>query len=468
MSTRRLGLCLVALALAVGTLAATASATRYTPGAPGLGDPFFPLAGNGGYDAKSYKLEIDYDPETDLLVGKARIVAKATQDLSSFDLDLRQFLAVSKVEVGTKKGHKMKPAHFSRDGQELVIEPRPKIKDGKVFSVVVRYSGIVEPVEDPDGSIEGFVPTDDGAYVVAEPQGSPGWYPANDNPQDKALFDISVTVPEGRTALANGVLVSTKTKNGKTTWKWSHSTPMAPYLATATNGVFDLTTTTLPDGTPNYVAVDPTITSSRAVLDLIPDMHAFYTSVYGPYPVDAIGAIVDRAPNVGYALETETKANYARMPGEGTLSHEISHEWFGNSVTLTQWPDIWLHEGFATWSQWLWDEHVGRLTAQEAFLAEYARPATSSFWQIPPAGLPGPEFLFSSVVYDRGAMTLQALREKIGDMAFFQLLSDWYADNRYGNVTTAGFIAAAEEASGQDLDAFFDVWLFQPGKPTVW
>lgn len=468
MRTRRLGLCLLVLALAVGFTASSASATRYTPGAPGLGDPFFPYAGNGGYDVKTYKLKIDYDPATDVLVGKATIVAKATQDLSSFDLDLRQFLAVSKIKVGTKKGHKMKQADFSRYDQELVVEPRPKIKDGKHFSVVVRYSGVVEPVVDPDESIEGFVPTSDGAYVVGEPQGSPGWYPSNDNPQDKALFRISVTVPEGRTALANGVLVSTRTKNGKTTWNWRSSTPMATYLATATNGFFDLTQTTLPDGTPSYVAVDPTITSSRAVLDMIPAIQEYFVSVFGPYPPDAIGAIVDRAPNVGYALETQTKANYASMPGQTTLSHEISHEWFGNSVSLTVWPDIWLNEGWATYASWLWLDHAGVRTVQQSFDNVYGIPATSSFWQTPPAALPGPEDLFSSVVYNRGAATLQALREKIGDLAFFQLVRSWANDNRYGNVTTADFIAAAEQASGQDLEAFFDVWLYQPGKPTVW
>jgi aminopeptidase N len=468
MRMRRLGPCLVALVLAVGAFSASASANRFTPGAPGMGDPFFPLAGNGGYDVQSYKLELDFDPATDRLVGKATIVAEATHGLKSFNLDLRDFLTVTSIQTGTKKGFRMQAAEWSHSGQELTVFPREKPRERTQFSVVVAYEGVVEPIVDPDDSIEGFVPTDDGAYVVNEPQGSPGWYPANDNPNDKALFDISVTVPEGLTALANGVLVSSTTANGKTTWSWSHSNPMATYLATATLGVFDLTTSTLADGTPNYVAVDPAITSSRAVLSRIPAVYEFLESVFGDYPFDSIGAIVDRAPNVGYALESQTKPNYASMPSEATLVHEIAHQWYGDSVSLEIWPDMWLNEGFATFSEWLWTEHLGTRTAQQAFNTQYARAATSSFWLTPPAALPGPDVLFSTPVYQRGAMTLQALRVKIGDLAFFQLIRDWADDNRYGNVSTADFIAAAEAASGMDLDAFFDVWLFTPAKPTSW
>ena len=314
----RAGLCAVALTLVVGAFAGGASATRFTPGSSGLGDPFFPLAGNGGYDVQKYTLKLDYDPATDRLVGTATIVAEATHGLKSFNLDLRDFLTVTSIRTGTKQGFKMEAAEWAHSGQELTVFPREKPREGTQFSVVVEYSGVVVPITDPDDSIEGFIPTDDGAFVVNEPQGSPGWYPANDNPKDKALFDISVTVPEGLTALANGRLVSTSTANGKTTWNWSQSVPMAPYLATATNGRFDLVVTTLPDGTPNYVAVDSLITSSRAVLANIPAMQAYFSSIYGPVPARCDRR--DRRPCRVRRVRARDPVE-GELPGDAELGH---------------------------------------------------------------------------------------------------------------------------------------------------
>jgi aminopeptidase N len=193
----------------------------------------------------------------------------------------------------------------------------------------------------------------------------------------------------------------------------------------------------------------------------------FFDDLYGRYPFSTGGGVVDDG-RVGYALESQTKSMYDRSVSFGTLVHEVAHQWYGNAVTLTVWPDIWLNEGFATWSEWIWFEEHGGPTAAEQFDIEYARPATSSFWQTPPAALPGPAVMFTSPPYDRGAMTLQALREKIGDADFMAIMRAWYRDNRYGNVTTADLIRLSERISGQELDEFFNVWLFQPGKPTTW
>jgi aminopeptidase N len=443
-----------ALVLASGAVAAGG----FTPGSDGLGDPMFPLAGNGGYDVANYSLTLDYTPSGNRLVGTVVITARATQNLSSFDLDFRMHDVTRLLVNGV-------PAAFSfAKEQELVVTPGAGLVQGKTFTVAVEYAGTPLVVTDPDQSIEGWVPTDDGAFVVNEPQGSPAWYPVNDNPRDKATYDFRVSVPEGLTVMANGVLVSETHSGGKATWVWRESDPMAPYLSTTTLGKFDLTKSTT-SSIPTYVAVDPQLAKGQ-VLSKLGEAVNFYSSIYGPYPFNAVGAIVDSAKVVGYSLETQTKPNFPYVPDEATLVHELSHMWFGDSLTLGVWPDIWLHEGFATWSEWIWSERQGNKSAHQWFEQLYNTPAKdTAFWGPAVADFTDPALLFNGTVYYRGGMTLQALREKIGDLAFFQLLRDWATQNRYGTVTTAQFIAFAEKESGRDLTQFFKVWIFQAEKP---
>ena len=468
---RALGISVLALLAA----AAPAGAATFTPGAPGAGDPFFPLAGNGGYDVGNYSLRLDFEPQNNALDARAVISARATQDLSRFDLDLRG-LHVGKVTVdGTA-------ADFTRDGQELVITPAAGIRKGRGFEVAVAYDGHPNPVIDPDKSKDGWIPTDDGAFVVNEPQGSPSWYPANDTPKDKATYDFAITVPKGRTAIANGLLLGTTDNGATTTWRWRASDPTAPYLATATSGIFETRFGTLPSGLPEYSAVDPQ-TRQFGSKDPNPQLAwqrlaftgpavALFTELYGAYPFESVGGVVDWAPNVFYSLESQTRPMYWVIPSELTVVHEVAHMWFGDSLTPELWPDIWLNEGFATWSEWIWSERNGGKSAAQSFDELYATPEDSAagqdLWFPAPAALPGPAEMFHTPVYDRGAMTLQALREKVGDDAFFAILRTWYAENRNGNVTTADFIALAERVSGQQLDRFFDVWLYEEGKPDSW
>jgi aminopeptidase N len=470
MRARALGAVLVA-ALA---LPASAAADRYVAGAPGGGDPFFPLAGNGGYDVAHYSLAIDSAPKR--LSGHAAVFARATEKLSRFDLDLRDFYAVARVSVDGAR------AAFSQRGQELVIRPRAKLRRGASFVVVVDYAGTPDPIVDPDDSIEGWVSTDDGAFVVGEPQGAPGWFPVNDSLRDKATYDFAVTVPAGNVVMANGVLVGRDTAHGRTTWRWREDEPMASYLATATNGRFQ-TRFERRGGLWRYDAVDPQARESEddpagdpalgfARLDPEPEIVRFFSDLYGPYAFASVGGIVDWAPDVGYALESQTKPNYDRIPDAATVVHELAHQWFGDAVTIARWPDIWLNEGFATFSEWIYAERHGGPTAQERFAEDYATEEDSEagqdLWFPAPAALPGPADLFGTPVYDRGAMTLQALRVKLGDRTFFRLLRDWYRDNRDRNVTTADFIALAERESGRNLGAFFRAWLFDAGKPRAW
>jgi len=458
-----------ALLLSLALFALTASpalAVRYVAGSEGSGDPYFPLAGNGGYDARHYSLEIEYTAETKRFDGTALMTADATQDLHRFNLDLRDFLTVESVSVNGK------PADFEHEGQELSISPRPKLKEGDDFTVQVVYGGTQQSVIDPDHSEEGWIPTNDGAYVVNEPQGSPGWYPVNDSPKDKATFDFEVTVPAGRTVMANGELISQTTQDGKTTWHWRELTPMAPYLATATNGDFTTNFYALPSGLLMYDAVDPKVSNPALASTRLAaqgEVLEFFSDLYGDYPYTSGGGIVDSAGFVGYALESQTRANYPGVPGASTVVHEIAHQWFGNAVTLEQWPDIWLNEGFARFSEWIYTEKHAGATAQSRFNTFYARPPEHPFWSVAPGDVGGPENLFASQVYDRGAMTLQALRQKIGnDDTFFAILRTWYAENRNGNASTADFVEVSERISGLELGNFFDVWLYEPVKPTSW
>jgi aminopeptidase N len=466
------------LAAAVLLVAApSAVGKQYVVGSDGLGDPFFPQAGNGGYDVAHYSLTLDYDRPANFLKGTAVIQATATQNLRRFNLDFRDFYAISSLTVNGQR------AQFARPGeQELAISPAVPLDAGSDFTVRVDYAGKPKTIKDPDKSIEGWIPTDDGAFVVNEPQGSPGWFPVNDNPRDKATYEFAVSVPQGHTVMANGELVSHTTGGGKETWRWREDSPMASYLATATNGPFQTSFYTSAFGLPMYDAVDPDTRRLRtdppnptlAWERLAPegDIIEFFSGLYGAYPFSTGGGIIDWAPDVGYALESQTRPNYHRIPGASTVVHEIAHQWFGDAVTPAVWPDIWLNEGFATWSEWIYAEMHGGATAAHTFDELYGipedDPAFEDLWFPAPAALHHPSELFHTPVYDRGAMTLQALREKVGDATFFGILRAWYAEHKYGNVTTADFIALAERESGQDLHDFFRVWLYEEGRPDNW
>lgn len=435
-------------------------------GSPGDGDPYFPRQGNGGYQVEHYGLYVRYDPQTRHLRGTTRIRATSTQRLSTFDLDLRRSMKVRSVRVDGEKASFSQPRRL---GQELVVRPRNRLARGADFTVVVRYAGRPRPVVDADGSISGWIPTRDGAFVVGEPQGSPGWFPGNDTPRDKATYDVRVRVPRGLTGVSNGDLVR-RTRTGRwTTFQWHNGDPTATYLVTATVGRFRVSTGTTPGGVPYYNAIAPKLAAeSKAVVDKLPAVTDYLAGLYGPYPFTSTGVVVDDAPRVGYALETQGRASYDRPPDELTLVHEAAHMYFGNSVTLKRWRDIWLAEGFAEFSSWMWSEHTGAKTAQQFFAESYRTKPRNPIWRPPPARPRGPANLFADSIYVRGAMTLQALRVKLGDEAFFDLLRSWHTAHRHGNATIKGFRGFAEARTGVELSNFFDVWLVKKAKPRSW
>lgn len=227
---------------------AGAEAGTFSPGAPGAGDPYYPLDGNGGYDVAHYGLDVRYTPRTDVLAGVATIRARATQNLSRFNLDL-DGLTVREITVDGRR------AKWTRANGELTVTPPRGLRRGLPFTTVVRYDGVPKPVPgDPLGG--GFMHTDDGTVVVGEPHVASTWFPVNDHPTDKASYTFRVTVPAGLEAVANGALVGQSTRKGWTTWTWMAREPMASYLATATIGEFDLRTYRR-NGITFWDAVDP-------------------------------------------------------------------------------------------------------------------------------------------------------------------------------------------------------------------
>ncbi|GIH99045.1 M1 family metallopeptidase [Planobispora takensis] len=432
-------------------------------GAPGIGDPDFPTDGNGGYDAERYRLTIGYEPDSRQLSGVVVIEARATQALSRFNLDLSGF-TVGEVTVDDR------PATFGRSGDELSVTPSRPIDDRAAFRVKVVYSGEPRPVRNSSNlGTYGFIPTRDGAFVTCEPNGAKTWFPVNDHPSDKALYDFEITVPAGLTALANGEMVGRpRTSGGRTTYLWRENHPMVSYLATMTLGRFELREGETASGIKNLAAVDPRFGSSLNKLYRISgEVTDYWATVFGPYPFSSTGGVVDDF-SAGYALENQTKPMYGGFdPDEDIIAHELAHQWFGNSLSITRWKDLWLNEGFATYAEWLWSEHKGDSTAEQLFRQHYAADDDDPIWAYPP-GRAQPDDLFNNSVYTRGGMTLHALRQRIGDQVFFELLKTWNAEHKHGNVTTEQFTALAEKLSGRQLDALFDAWLFQPRKPATW
>ncbi|GAA2270286.1 metallopeptidase [Streptomyces ruber] len=446
---------------------------RGAPGSSGLRDPYFPKAGNGGYDVTHYGLTLDYDRDGGgRLEGTAVVTARATQDLSAFQLDL-EGLDVRLVAVDGRE------ARWDRAGQELVVCPPSALREGAEFRTTVRYSGRPRVITDPDGSREGWLPTADGALALGEPVGSMAWFPGNHHPSDKAAYDVSVTVPEGLRAVSNGVLADESTEGGRTTFAWHTAEPMASYLATVAVGEFETRAyetraTAAEDGLPVYVAVDPSQAgASGEVLGRIPEVVAWAEGIFGPYPFSSVGAIVERPGDAGYALETQNRPVFPGAPDVVLLVHELAHQWYGDSVTPRTWRDMWLNEGFATYAEWLWQEEHGGATAQEIFDGLHAGKVFPggiggpSIWAFPPAEPPGAEHISDSPVYQRGAMVLHRVRETVGDDgAFRALLRGWAAEHRHGNAATVDFTAYVERSVPEkDFGAVWEDWLYGDGKP---
>jgi aminopeptidase N len=440
------------------------------PGSEGVGDLYYPKLGNGGYDVQHYDLDLYIDVYTQTLEGMVSIDAVAMQDLSSFNLDFSEY-EIEEIKLNGQE------AGFEQNGLELtIICPTPILKN-EDFMVSVKYQGNpsdhVQWNKIQGGPPDGLIFYEDGAYTHGEPIGASYWFPTNEHPSDKATYSIRVTVPEPMEVASNGRLVETVDNGDTRTFVWEPRDPMASYLVTIGIADFDVVEEEGPRGLPvkNYFHGDIPQSKRDEFKDQV-EMIRFFETVFGPYPFETYGSLVNGVAG-SFALETQTlstfSASYTLSPSTtiNVVAHELAHQWIGNSISLVSWKDIWLKEGIATYAEVLWMDHTeGKTAADELVLEYYDRTARNDHRVIPP-GDPGKYQMFNDQVYDRGALTMHALRLRVGDQAFFDILLTFHERFKNGNATTTDFIALAEEISGSDLKDLFDAWLYQQYVPDI-
>lgn len=468
----KLGLRISVVLVVVGAalVAAPASSAADTVGAPGLGDPAYPLDGNGGYQVDHYNIRLSYDPPADELWGTTTILALTTQDLTQFNLDF--LLHPSSVLVNNA------PAGFTAEKSgELVVRPASLVPANTRLLIVVTYR------DNPDkytrhGKDE-WQPDPTGLVIVGEPHMATWWFPSNDHPSDKATFDISMAVPGDLEFISGGQYLSTlPLANGWNRWHWRSTVRQTTYLAAGAIGDYDVYYQTAPNGQQFITAYHkelPYRAAAEASFERTPELIDYLTARFGPYTAEAQGGLAyPGPPNRITGLEVParpflTSATFADGADVSVVLHELAHQWFGNSVSVKQWRDVWLNEGFAAYAEYLWSEDHGEPTAAELAQASYDRfPAGHVTWtysvaEPPPLGV----FPAGSVVYFRGAMALQNLRVTVGDDVFFAILRSWPDRMKDSNASTEDFIAHAEQTAGRSLDTVFDTWIYPTGKPAT-
>jgi aminopeptidase N len=431
-----------------------------TVGSPGIGDPYYPLAGNGGYQVDSYSVDLSYDPDSNNLQSTAVITGTvtSTEGLTQFNLDLQPTMTVTEVTVNDG------PATFDQQDAELVVTPASALTADSPLKVTVTYGGQPGLVKGGTSGLSdgGWYRTDSGgAFVAGEPTGASTWFPVNEHPADTATFQLTATVPDKWKVISNGVKQTEGLPDpgpDKAVFGWKLSEPVASYLTTIYIDTFTEVNGTLSDGKPVYSAIGPGVTGAETLANDTQRVVDVLSGYFGPYPFESAGGIFVNT-ETGFALETATRPVYggSQLTNLDTVVHELAHQWFGDDVTIERWSDICLNECFASYGTWLWNEKVNGGNLDATWKQQMARVERQpDFWRSPLVDMgPGAEF---TRVYDRGPLALHALRNEMGDEAFFALLKGWVDTYGGKNATFDELEAYASSIAGKDLGPFMDAW----------
>ena len=428
-----------------------------------MSDPYVPGHGDASYDVVHYDLSMSCKLVGNRIDAEAILRCVANEDLTWFALDLHA-LSASKLLVDGKA-----PAKYTQRAGKLVVKVAAPIAAGRRFTVRVRYSGNPRPVPSKVLGDAGWEELEDGVIVAAQPHGSPTWFPCNDRPDNKAPYRIVVTTHPDYTVIANGTLESRKRQGSTVSWTYQQDEPMATYLATVQIGRYE--TREFDSDILMLAAVPPdSVGDFEPAFGRQPEMMDVFTELFGAYPFSSYTVVVT-ADDLEIPLESQSLSTFGRnfltddWDAVRLVAHELAHQWFGNAVTLREWRDIWLHEGFACYAEWLWSERSGGDPADAQARSHHERLAGLD--QDLVLSDPGPDVMFDDRVYKRGALTLHTVRLNVGDDAFFDLLRAWVSEHSEGSVTTADFVAFASERTGVDLADLLSLWLDQPDLPDL-
>jgi aminopeptidase N len=429
---------------------------------------YVPGHGDRRYAVEHYDLELDYRVTTNRLAGSATLTVRALQPLTELTLDLHG-LHVAKVSVDGRP-----PARHTHRGSHLVVRLREQRPAGSRLELRIGYAGKPGPAPGAYGGA-GWEELTDGVLVGSQPYGAPSWFPCNDRLDDKASYRVALSTAAAYHVVGNGALVGRRSRSGVTTWIYDQPEPTSSYLVSVHIGRYSVTDLGTVEAAgakvPVQIVHPPRLrVGAGTAFANQGQMVTTFAELFGPYPFGSYRAVVTDDP-LEIPLEAQGLSSFganhvvAGWQNERLIAHELAHQWFGNSLTAADWRDIWLHEGFACYSEWLWSQASGGPSVDDHAHDHHARLAALP--QDLVVGDPGPRLMFDDRVYKRGALTLHALRGVVGDEAFFDLLRSWTAEHAHGLVTTNAFWAHAQPFTQAPLADLAEKWLFSRRLPKL-
>src|SRR4051794_26342221 len=416
-------------------------------------DPYYGSHGSTAVDALHYGLHLSWAAGADTLRGTAIIRFRAARAVrSAVSLDLGNPLAVSSVRIDGR------PTTVRRAPNKVRVHTGRLAGDSR-HTLKIVYSGTPKPIHAPttrgDFDTLGWTITKSHqVWTMQEPFGALTWHPVNDQPSDKAYYDVTINAPGGWVGVFNGKLEGRTHRHGRTITSWHLASPAASYLTTIAVGDYTEYRDRGPHGLPITYWIPTGRTKLLDRLRRLPEIVRWYEARLGPYPFDRLGVVI--VPGFS-AMETQTLMTISGR-AVGSLWHETAHQWYGDAVTPTTWPDLWMNASFAMYLQARYEAaHHG--TPMHQWIAYWKQLDQRLRREDGPPGRYHRDQFAESCVYYCGALMLAELKDKVGDRDFAHLLRGWAQRRRYASQDRGDYIAFASKITGERLRPFFRLWL---------